>query len=206
MTASVAQDRPRLRPRRIQCTRYEMRRLRLIAAQVVGRRVLDIGHAQLANPYLAAPHRVGFDMNAAPGPAPAYEEEILGDVAEIDRILNGRLFDTVIAAEFIEHVENPYGFLRRVRNVLAPDGRLILSTPNPLGFPVALFEALQVKSFFYTEDHLYYLLPRWVDRLLERCGFRVEGHIPVGLWTPFGGVPLCPEILSYQIIYTARRD
>lgn len=39
-------------------------------------------------------------------------------------------FDTVVCADGIEHVENPFHVVREARRVLAPGGRLILSTPN----------------------------------------------------------------------------
>jgi len=38
--------------------------------------------------------------------------------------------EVVLSVEGIEHLENPYGFLRDVRRVLRPGGRLVLTTPN----------------------------------------------------------------------------
>lgn len=42
----------------------------------------------------------------------------------------GGEYDLVCAIEIIEHVENPAAFLRSLSAVLAPRGRIILSTPN----------------------------------------------------------------------------
>jgi 2-polyprenyl-3-methyl-5-hydroxy-6-metoxy-1,4-benzoquinol methylase len=39
-------------------------------------------------------------------------------------------FDVVSGWEVIEHLENPPHFLREMRRILKPGGRLILSTPN----------------------------------------------------------------------------
>ena len=39
-------------------------------------------------------------------------------------------FDIVTAIEVIEHVESPIGFLRNVRELLAPAGVAVLTTPN----------------------------------------------------------------------------
>lgn len=41
-------------------------------------------------------------------------------------------FELVVAFEVIEHLENWRGFLREVRRVLAPNGQLVVSTPNKL--------------------------------------------------------------------------
>jgi 2-polyprenyl-3-methyl-5-hydroxy-6-metoxy-1,4-benzoquinol methylase len=43
------------------------------------------------------------------------------------------LFDSIIASEVIEHVENPYDFLVRLRSKLGDDGVLILTVPNGYG-------------------------------------------------------------------------
>ncbi|MDB5189504.1 MAG: methyltransferase type 11 [Parcubacteria group bacterium] len=40
-------------------------------------------------------------------------------------------FDGITSIEVIEHLENPYHFLRECARILKPGGILILSTPNP---------------------------------------------------------------------------
>lgn len=40
-------------------------------------------------------------------------------------------YDIVIAMEIIEHVENAFEFLRRIRKILSKEGIFLLSTPNP---------------------------------------------------------------------------
>jgi ubiquinone biosynthesis O-methyltransferase len=44
----------------------------------------------------------------------------------------GGSFDLVVAFEVIEHLENWRGFLEEARRVLAPNGQLVVSTPNKL--------------------------------------------------------------------------
>lgn len=44
----------------------------------------------------------------------------------------GGSFDLVVAFEVIEHLENWRGFLLEARRVLAPNGQLVVSTPNKL--------------------------------------------------------------------------
>ncbi len=185
---------------------YEKRRLRLLARLATGSRVLDLGNAQQPNPYLRGFHRVGLDMNE-PDPAGdcRYEEQLTGDVSDVSALLHGRKFDTIICGELIEHLENPFALLRDLRGLLTESGRLLVSTPNPLAFPVVIAEFFRLKSVFYTPDHLYYFLPRWVERLFDATGYELIALRPVGLWTPLFAIPLVPVAMSYQVIYVGRK-
>jgi 2-polyprenyl-3-methyl-5-hydroxy-6-metoxy-1,4-benzoquinol methylase len=40
-------------------------------------------------------------------------------------------FGSVTSIEVVEHLENPYHFLREISRILKPGGTLLLSTPNP---------------------------------------------------------------------------
>ncbi len=188
---------------RRQSVAYERRRLRLIADHARGE-VLDLGYAQLPNPYLPGPRTVGVDL-AAPAAPTGYSEELVGSVLDLASVLGRRRFDTVIAAELIEHLEEPYAFLRATHAALRDDGRLVLSTPNPIAFPTLLMEMTRAKRWFYTEDHTFYFTARWVERMLANTGFALERIQPVGIWLPVGCIPSSPIWLSYQLIYLARK-
>jgi SAM-dependent methyltransferase len=149
-------------------------------------------------------HRVGLDLQRPASPS-GYEEEIQGDALRLEACLGTRRFDSIVAGELIEHLENPYQFLRSLHGVLAEGGRVILSTPNPVSWPVVLFEWFRSRKYFYSRDHLYYFTPRWVIRLLEETGYVIESVVPVGLLVPLGPfIPPCPAVLSYQVIYVAH--
>ena len=47
------------------------------------------------------------------------------------------MFDTIVAGEVIEHLENPAQFLARAHEHLKPDGRLVLTTPYAFDFSTA---------------------------------------------------------------------
>ena len=182
---------------------YEERRLKLLAGMCQGSSVLDLGYAHYPNPYFEDVHRVGLDLTK-PKQRSDYEEELVGDARDAAEALGGRTFDTIVCGELIEHIENPYALLRSLRDSLADDGLLLLSTPNPMAFPVVFAEMLRSSKYFYTRDHLYYFLPRWVERLLTATGYETEDVKPVGLWTPWFVGP-APVALSYQVIYAARK-
>ena len=184
-------------------SRYELHRLRTLGRLSQADSILDLGCAAMPNRYLKGRRVVAFDLQPVEVAAP-YTESLAGDVTNLANLLSGQRFDTIIMGELIEHLERPYDVLRCVRELLAPDGRLILSTPNPLGLPVVVAEYLRLRRFFYTPEHVFYFPPRWVWRLLERSGYRVlrtiGAGIPLGRWR----LP-APVSLSYHVIYVARR-
>ena len=175
---------------------YERKRMRLIAREVVGPDVLDIGYASPPNPHLRAFRTVGLDRRTPREPS-GYAEEIQCDAKDMALPLAGRRFNSIVLGEFIEHLEAPYAFLRGLHPFLADGGRVILSTPNPLGFPVLLCEILRLKRFYREPGHHYMFLPRWMERMLNLTGFVLEAIRSVGLQLVFV-VPPCPKFLSYQ--------
>lgn len=176
--------------------------MRLVARLAEGSRVLDVGYAQWPNRDLLREGRtvVGLDLERSAAES-GYDEERIGDASDLAQSLGDARFDSIVAAEFIEHLEEPYRFLEQARAHLNDGGRLVLSTPNPVAWPTLLFEWGQSERRFYTEDHTYYFTPRWVRRMLERSGYRLSRLHAVGLW-PIA-LP-CPVALSYQVVYVAE--
>jgi 2-polyprenyl-3-methyl-5-hydroxy-6-metoxy-1,4-benzoquinol methylase len=70
---------------------------------------------------------------AAEYAAPAYDRLIVGRFEELDfeelGLAHGDL-DTIIVADFLEHLANPWKALQRLRPLLGPTGTLYLSIPN----------------------------------------------------------------------------
>ena len=80
-------------------------------------------------------------------------------------------YDVVIAGEVIEHLGNPEMMMWNCRQVLAPHGRLFLTTPNPhcLRLVSAYLRGKVVESV----DHLVYWFPSGIAELADRTGFRL---------------------------------
>lgn len=99
------------------------------------------------------------------------------------QIPNGH-FDLIVCNDVIEHMLDPAGFLRNVRNKLTPDGQLIASIPN-LRYAPLLFDLLFHADFEYTQSgildytHLHLFTPKSFARLAERCGWRIELSEPL---------------------------
>jgi SAM-dependent methyltransferase len=80
-------------------------------------------------------------------------------------------FDLVLASHLIEHLNKPATFVREAYRVLAPGGRLILTTPNIAGFQARLFGSRWRSAIF---DHLYLFSAKTLSALLRQSGFAVE--------------------------------
>jgi SAM-dependent methyltransferase len=103
-------------------------------------------------------------------------------------------FDVVLACEILEHLRfDPMHMLLESRRVLAPDGALVLTTPNTASF-TSVARALigevnpQIYSHYPTDDadvpHVREYTPVEVHDLLFSAGFSVEW-----LFTERGGIP-----------------
>ena len=105
---------------------------------------------------------------------------VRGDIEQGELDLTRASFDTVVMAALLEHLKFPGNALREIQRLLEPGGRLLLTTPTPLGgriHKVTSFlgltyrEAAQEHEKFYGREVLI--------SLLELHGFEVQ------LFTPF---------------------
>ena len=77
----------------------------------------------------------GIEMlgKAAAMAAQAYSRVIEGTFEQLDFAAEGLIagsFDAIIAADFLEHIYNPWQALQRVKSLLAPGGAIYISLPN----------------------------------------------------------------------------
>ena len=106
-------------------------------------------------------------------------------------------FETVIAAEVIEHLENPREVARELYRILKPGGTLVLSTPN--NESIRSLVALLIRGHYVAFDdscypaHITALLRKDLVRILGEAGFSGVRF----QFTNFGGVPKMPMV-SWQ--------
>jgi 2-polyprenyl-6-hydroxyphenyl methylase/3-demethylubiquinone-9 3-methyltransferase len=120
-----------------------------------------------------------------------------GDVQELDGA-----FDLVTCMEVIEHVANPGVFLKALARRLAPNGLLVLSTPNATGWSkllmITLGEGLgQIPKG--THDFGKFIGPERMKVLLGEAGLNcvdIEGIA----WSPTRGLHLSDDVrLNYLV-------
>ena len=112
------------------------------------------------------------------------------------------LFDLVTSMEVIEHVADPAAFLKALAQRLAPDGLLILSTPNATSWSrllmITLGEGLG-RIPKGTHDFDKFISPERMKPLLAHAGLKcldVEGIA----WSPTRGLHLSDDVrLNYLV-------
>jgi SAM-dependent methyltransferase len=81
--------------------------------------------------------------------------------------------DVVVAGEIIEHLDAPGPFLRAMRELLEPQGLLVVTTPN--AYRLLNFLAPASGSELIHPDHTSWHSPHTLRNLLTRNGWDVEG-------------------------------
>jgi 2-polyprenyl-3-methyl-5-hydroxy-6-metoxy-1,4-benzoquinol methylase len=111
----------------------------------------------------------------------------LNDARSRERLLEERSghYDVVAALEIIEHVEDPWTFLRFARHLARPGGYLLLTTPNPANFFSRLtFLRTGIMHQFAPSDesygHINPLTTKELDMIFRELGYRVCVREPVG--------------------------
>jgi 2-polyprenyl-3-methyl-5-hydroxy-6-metoxy-1,4-benzoquinol methylase len=99
---------------------------------------------------------------------------VVADVETMDLGLGK--FDTIVAGEIIEHLENPGLFLRNMHRHLKSGGVIIVSTPNPF-YAGSSWKIWRYGKPAVHEEHMGWQDPTTLNQLFRRTGFEtIEGY------------------------------
>jgi 2-polyprenyl-3-methyl-5-hydroxy-6-metoxy-1,4-benzoquinol methylase len=115
--------------------------------------------------------------------------------------------DRVLMIEVIEHVEAPWTVLRAVAGLVAPGGRLVLTTPNVANLRHRLELLARGRLTTFRPDNLPHLtpaLPHVVGRVLAEEGLHVRWHHAGRDVIPLTGGQLWPPALRIASRSCAR--
>ena len=132
-------------------------------------RVLDFGCGSgFVSQFVAPDAYLGVDRDS---PSLAQAKEIYRGHTFLSAIPASSEFDTILLLAVIEHLKNAELLIADILSHLAPDGRLVLTTPNPklewlhnLGADVGLF------SHEAAEEHENLLDQRELQKLANKLG------------------------------------
>jgi len=162
------------------------------AEQILDKKVLDVGAgrgymSQMLGGYLKKHGRKPSEVITACDLFPEffdYPDITCEKLAFSDRLPFADVsFDVVYAIEVLEHLQNPYSFIREAFRVLKPNGKVIISVPNVLNvnsriayFCHGFFDMFEPLSF-KDEDagrlcgHIMPLNYFYIDHSMRREGF-----------------------------------
>jgi glycosyltransferase involved in cell wall biosynthesis len=175
---------------------------------------------------------VGVDRLPPAEAQPVFEKFVCADVdgglEAVKHELDGRRFDRVLLQDILEHVRQPDRLLHDCRELLKPDGRLVVSVPNVANLTVRW--SLLWGRFEYTErglldkTHMRFFTRRTARRALEDAGYEVLQEkmtvmpVELALGLPAANplmkalnralavlTSMLPGLLGYQIVIVARR-
>jgi 2-polyprenyl-3-methyl-5-hydroxy-6-metoxy-1,4-benzoquinol methylase len=148
---------------------------------------------------------------------------LVGDAAAI--ITGGKLgasrYDTIIFADVLEHLQDPWGVLRSAVRYLEPDGSVIASLPN-VRHMNTLFNLAVCGRWPYRErgihdrTHLRFFTRSNVRDLFMQAGLTIskvrtnyriiETPSPFNGVAPFLALPLLRDFLAFQYLVRAERN
>jgi SAM-dependent methyltransferase len=126
--------------------------------------------------------------------------------------------DRVLLVEVIEHLEAPWSSLRAAARLVAPGGRLVVSTPNLATLRNRLELGLRGHLTSFRPDyqpHISPALPHVMNRILAEEGLAVEPpryaaadviSLSKGRMWPESVRLRFPELTSVSIVLPARRE
>jgi SAM-dependent methyltransferase len=198
---------------------------------MAGKRVLDIGAGGGNIGRIIRPEgpadlvAVEIDTRAHPLLVHTYTE-----VHTSIETLLGRQFDYVLLLDLLEHLSEPFDFLEKLRPLLAPGARLVISVPNvahwSVRFPLFFLGRFEYRSrgildethlFFFTRRRLRDLcasLPGATQETVSASIEPVELALPSWVWDNFvfrglSRVRKCiaelfPGLMAYQLLTVVK--
>jgi len=152
--------------------------LNLLKSEKRGK-VLDAGAGEGALSYKL--QELGFDIVACDiTPENFKVKEIPCEEVNLNNDLpyDNNFLDYFVAVEVIEHLENPWHFVREVSRVLKPNGRLILTTPNINSISSRTLFLYNLNYHDFGEDYTYHISPinyYMLLKMLSDADFIIEG-------------------------------
>ena len=151
-------------------------------------RVLEIGCGSGGTlKHLRASRKIDYALGIELVPEAAALAKLVFDRVEVGNVetfpltdLEPQSFDLILALDVLEHLADPATVVRKLRELLIPGGRLIVSIPNVSHYSVA-FPLFLRGHWRYTEEglldrtHLRFFVEKTAVELIASAGLSIDG-------------------------------
>jgi 2-polyprenyl-3-methyl-5-hydroxy-6-metoxy-1,4-benzoquinol methylase len=83
-------------------------------------------------------------------------------------------FDLILHYGVLEHIADPYPFLRQQYDLLKPNGTLLMEAPNVDDALISVFDIPELEQFYWVLAHCWYYSRKSFSYLLEELGWPHE--------------------------------
>lgn len=179
----------------------EMKGESLSALDVGGGTGWLLKQARQVEPRLGHTAVVDIDAKAREGAEKLGHSFHLG---RIETFESERRYDLILLLNLIEHVEDPVGVLAKMRDLLAPGGRILAKTPN--------YDSLDARIFrnrswggYHCPRHWVIFTPESFGRAVERAGLKLE-RIQLTQGAPFWAVSALEWLDRHEFVKITREQ
>jgi len=150
------------------------------------KKILDIGCGagllgkELKNRQKCYVAGIEYAPEAATKSETALDRVYMGDAVKVIPEILENSFDTIIMADFLEHIANPEEILSEVKRILIPGGRLVLSIPNVRHWSV-IKDLLEGRweyqdAGILDKTHLRFFTWQSILSLLNSAGYHIDSY------------------------------
>jgi len=133
---------------------------------------------------------------------------VKGDAENLSKLFKKNTFDSVFAGEIIEHLKNPFRFLKSVYSILKEDGILIITIPQATSIK-GLLNKDRVLNVNQKTFHLYSWCMNTFCSLIMLSGFKIveKGYLKSSqlISTGLSRFIYLPKRLCFGIYLVAKK-
>lgn len=126
--------------------------------------------------------------------------------------------DFIYALQVMEHMKDPFAFMKKVMSTLLPKGRFFLEIPNLEDPLLTIFKNKKFKLFFYYPYHTFFYLPKTIEQIVKQftSKFSVKRTQRYGLWNHLRWIikgkpgnynphiPILDDIYKFFLVYILK--
>ena len=174
--------------------------------------ILDIGYAQIPNPDLLRDGAMVYGVDIVSVPT-SYTKTFVCDLNTMSLPFKDGEIEMVTMGCTLAHVANPLKVLGEINRVLAHNGTLILSSPNPNYYWENVLNVFyhHFKNKVSKAKHIehFFEFSRYNMRTIgERAGFKVTKEVGTTFYlvkTSLRFNPIAMPGLAYEIVYVLKK-